>query len=120
MGVIRIKRIYDLFAETDGTRVLVDRIWPRGVSKDAAKLDLWMKDVAPSTELRRWFGHDPSRFKTFAARYRKELRAHPDAVRKLREITSRGDVTMLYAARDREVNHAVVLAQILRTQSRDD
>ena len=114
MGVIRIKRIYEIPASTDGKRVLVDRIWPRGVSKDTAKLDLWLKAIAPSTSLRKWFGHDPSRFDEFRKRYRDELKANTDAMAQLCGMTARGDITLLYAAHDEHVNHAVVLADYLR------
>ena len=112
MGVIRIKRIYDAPAGTDGKRVLVDRIWPRGVSKEAAKLDLWLKDIAPSTELRKWFDHDSARFEEFRDRYRKELNANEDAVGELRDLVGQADVTLLYAAHDNQVNHAIVLVEL--------
>lgn len=114
MGMIRIKRIYEPAAPTDGERVLVDRIWPRGVSKDAAKLDFWLKEIAPTTSLRKWFGHDPSRFDEFRERYCDELGSNTDAVSELRRIAARGDVTLLYAAHDEHVNHAVVLADYIK------
>jgi len=113
MGFIRIKRIYDAPASVDGKRVLVDRIWPRGVSKESAKLDLWLKDIAPSPELRKWFGHDPARFDEFRDRYRNELERNPDAVDELRHLAGKDDVTLLYAARDKEMNHAIVLGELL-------
>jgi uncharacterized protein YeaO (DUF488 family) len=110
---LNIKRIYDEPAADDGYRVLVDRLWPRGVSKEKARLDVWLKDVAPTPELRTWFGHEPERFKEFAARYQEELRANP-AVGQLREIIKRHEhVTLLYAAHDPEINHAVVLRDYL-------
>ena len=113
MGAIRIKRIYEPPAPSDGKRVLVDRIWPRGVSKDAAKLDLWLKAIAPTTALRKWFGHEPSRFDAFRQRYCDELKANTDAVAELRRIATRSDVTLLYAAHNEHVNHAMVLAEYL-------
>lgn len=118
MGSLHVKRIYDAPENNDGRRVLVDRIWPRGVSKASAKVDLWLKDIAPSTELRRWFGHDPERFKEFRSRYGKELAANPDTVSELRHLADQVDVTLLYAAHDREVNHAIVLADYLRSISK--
>ncbi|MGH6782577.1 MAG: DUF488 domain-containing protein [Sphingomonadaceae bacterium] len=110
---IRIKRIYEAAAKADGQRVLVDRIWPRGVSREAADLTLWLKEIAPSTELRKWFGHDPARWDEFRHRYRAELDANPDAVRRLRELAAKGDVTLLYGARDTAHNQAVALAGYL-------
>jgi uncharacterized protein YeaO (DUF488 family) len=106
-----IKRIYAPPAPADGYRVLVDRLWPRGVSKEAAELDLWLKDVAPSTELRTWFNHEAPRFVEFTAKYRAEL-DHNDAVEQLRALEPRA-VTLLYGARDPEVNHARVLLDYL-------
>ncbi len=114
MGTVRIERIYAEPTPEDGFRVLVDRLWPRGVSKERADLDLWLKDVGPSTELRTWFGHDPARFAEFAERYRAELADSP-AFAELRDLCRTHDViTLLYAARDTEHNEAVVLADILR------
>lgn len=110
---VRIKRIYDGTSKGDGYRVLVDRLWPRGVSKEKAALDLWLKDVAPSPSLRTWFGHEPERFEEFAAKYVQELDKNP-AANELRDIIKRHDaVTLLYAARDPKVNHAVVLKDYL-------
>ncbi len=111
---IATKRIYDPPADEDGTRVLVDRLWPRGVRKADAAVDHWLRGVAPTPDLRRWFGHDPARFDTFATRYRAELDAKPDAVAELTELAAAGPVTLLYAARDRDCNHARVLADYLR------
>lgn len=108
-----IKRVYDEPERLDGFRVLVDRIWPRGLSKDSAHLDDWVKDAAPSGELRAWFGHDPARFDEFAARYRNELATNP-AVEVLRDLVrSHRKVTLLYGARDTEHNQAVVLRDYL-------
>lgn len=111
---VRIKRIYDEPAGGDGCRVLVDRLWPRGVSKEKAALDVWLKDVAPSPELRTWFGHEPERFEEFSARYKSELDGNP-AVGELRGLMKEhSSVTLLYAARDTKVNHAAVLAEYLK------
>jgi uncharacterized protein YeaO (DUF488 family) len=112
MGVskqVRIKRVYDDAADSDGTRVLVDRIWPRGLTKERAAVDVWLKEIAPSTELRKWFGHDPVRWKEFQARFRKELDRNTDAVAQLRDVIERGPVTLLYGARDEAHNDAVAL-----------
>jgi uncharacterized protein YeaO (DUF488 family) len=111
---IRVKRIYDPAERGDGYRILVDRIWPRGVSREDAKLDEWAKDLAPSAELRQWFGHDPERFAEFSDRYRAELRERSEEIRRLRALACGGPVTILYAARDREHNNAVVLAELVR------
>jgi uncharacterized protein YeaO (DUF488 family) len=109
---ISLKRAYEPPAETDGMRVLVDRLWPRGVTKSKAKIDLWVKDVAPSTELRKWFGHDPEKWPEFQKRYRAELKGNP-ALSELREQSRRGNITLVYAARDELHNDAVVLKQVL-------
>ena len=111
---IEIKRIYDPAEPTDGYRVLIDRVWPRGVSRDRAKLDEWARDLAPSDELRRWFGHDPERFDEFRARYRDELKPQRKKLDELRRRAGRGTVTILYGARDRKHNNAAVLAELLR------
>lgn len=110
---VRIKRIYEPVSDDDGTRVLVDRLWPRGVRKDEAAVDHWLKGVAPSPELRKWFAHDPARFDEFAAAYRDELDRAPEAVGELFALARAGDVTLLYGARDPECNHARVLAAYL-------
>ncbi len=109
MPAVRTKRIYDPPESDDGLRVLVDRLWPRGVSKAEARLDLWQKDVAPSTALRKWFDHRPDRWAEFERRYRLELQ-DASAVRDLVVLAQKGPVTLLYGARDREHNEAVVLA----------
>lgn len=118
MGRIRLKRIYEPPSKDDGRRILVDRIWPRGVRRDAAALDLWLKDIAPSAELRKWFGHDPSRFADFRDRYRRELEANPEAVDRLCSLGRQGDVTLLYAAHDEHINHAVVLVEYIGERGR--
>ncbi|WP_150295473.1 DUF488 domain-containing protein [Sphingobium estronivorans] len=113
-GTFDIKRIYARPSDADGQRVLVDRIWPRGVSREDAALNLWLKEIAPSTNLRKWFGHDPSRFEAFRHRYRQELDANPKALAELYALADHGHVTLLYAAHDEHVNHALVLAEYLK------
>ncbi|MGD9617249.1 MAG: DUF488 domain-containing protein [Alphaproteobacteria bacterium] len=110
---IRIKRAYDPPSPEDGVRVLVDRLWPRGLRKADAAIDRWLKNIAPSTELRRWFGHDPSRWDEFRRRYRHELSAHPELLCELRELARNGVVTLVYSARDEHHNDAVVLRDVL-------
>jgi uncharacterized protein YeaO (DUF488 family) len=109
----QIKRIYEPAKPSDGIRVLVDRLWPRGVRKVTAHLDYWMKDVAPSPRLRLWFGHRPERFAEFGKRYKKELNGNPELAQ-LRKLGRGALVTLLYGARDPEVNHALVLQSVLR------
>lgn len=111
--MIRLKRIYEPKAAADGFRVLVDRLWPRGIRKQDADIDLWLKDVAPSPELRRWFGHDPVRWAEFSRRYRAELRGKEEALAELREKAEGQTVTLLYGANDEEHNQAVVLREVL-------
>ncbi len=106
---IKIKRVYEQPEETDGRRVLVDRLWPRGLTKEKAAVDVWLKEVAPSTELRKWFGHDPEKWAEFKKRYHAELRKNTETVDRLREEVSGGTVTLLFGARDQEHNEAVVL-----------
>jgi uncharacterized protein YeaO (DUF488 family) len=113
---IRIKRAYAPASPADGVRVLVDRLWPRGVKKASAKFTFWMKDIAPSPRLRIWFGHKPERFKEFAGRYKKELTGNP-RVGELRRLARGRAVTLVYGARDPEINHAVVLQSVLRRRS---
>ncbi len=116
-GQVKLKRAYQPAAAGDGTRVLVDRLWPRGVSKDAAAVDLWLKDLAPSTELRKWFGHDPERWTAFQKRYAEEVRQHPELFRQLRQLARQGPVTLVYSAHDEEHNDAVVLRRLLLGRS---
>lgn len=111
---VRVKRIYDPLDPEDGYRVLIDHVWPRGVSHERARLDEWARELAPSDELRKWFDHRPSRFAGFRSRYRDELAAQSEPVDELRRRAASGRVTVLYAARDREHNNAVVLAELLR------
>jgi uncharacterized protein YeaO (DUF488 family) len=112
--MISIKRIYDKPTEQDGFRVLVDRLWPRGVSKDKAALDAWLKDVAPSPELRTWFGHEPERFTEFTVRYEAELENNPAVAELKHMLDDHLHVTLLYAAQDPSVNHAQVLLTFLQ------
>ena len=109
---VRIKRVYDEPAADDGERILVDRLWPRGISKEKAAFDEWMKEVAPTSELRKWFDHRPERWDEFKERYRAELQGNP-AVEALRARVAAGRVTLLYGSRNREFNHAAVLADFL-------
>ena len=110
---IRLKRIYAAPAREDGVRILVDRLWPRGVRKAAAALDEWAKEVAPSDALRKWYAHDPTRWNEFRRRYREELDAHGGAIERLRERARDGAITLLYAARDEAHCHALVLRDVL-------
>lgn len=114
---IRIKRVYEPPESGDGARFLVDRLWPRGVGKESLRLDGWLRELAPSDALRRWFGHDPSRWAEFRRRYRLELAGKPDALAELRAAAARGPVTLLYAARDPLHNQAVVLRELLLEDS---
>jgi uncharacterized protein YeaO (DUF488 family) len=112
--IIRLKRAYKPAAVEDGYRVLVERLWPRGIAKERARVDLWLKDAGASTALRRWFGHDPERWEEFRLRYFNELRERPDVLRELRKILRTHPlVTFLYAARDEEHNNAVALREFL-------
>lgn len=114
MREVRIKRAYEAPAADDGLRVLVDRLWPRGLKREGAAIDRWLKEAAPSPALRRWFGHDPARWSEFRQRYAAELAADPGNLAVLRDLMrGRGRLTLLYAARDTERNHAVVLRDVL-------
>lgn len=110
---VKLKRAYESPSEDDGARVLVDRLWPRGVRKSDAAIDRWVKELAPSTELRKWFGHDPERWDEFRRRYLAEIREHRQEFEALRTLTQEGPVTLVYAARDETHNDAVVLREIL-------
>ena len=112
-GRIRLKRVYDPAEPDDGLRVLVDRLWPRGLRKAEARIDLWLKDIAPSNELRRWFGHDPARWEAFRQNYREELRDRADLLRTIEDARREGPVTLLFAAQDKDHNNAVVLKGVL-------
>jgi uncharacterized protein YeaO (DUF488 family) len=111
---IAIKRVYEEPKESDGKRILVDRLWPRGLSKEKARIDVWLKEVAPSDALRKWFGHDPEKWVEFQKRYAEELRADPGTLARLKQEAGRGPVTLLYGAHDEAHNQAVVLGKILR------
>jgi uncharacterized protein YeaO (DUF488 family) len=116
--MIRLKRVYDEPSREDGMRILVDRLWPRGLTKARAAVDLWLKDVAPSTELRKWFSHDPGKWNQFQVRYRKELREKKDVLELLKQRSRKGTVTLVYGARDEEHNEALVLKKILEGRKR--
>ena len=111
--MLNVKRAYDPPSTGDGFRVLIERLWPRGVSKPKARLDLWLKDVAPSPGLRKWFGHDPAKWKEFRRRYWAELERNPQAVQMLRDRARRGTVTLVYGSKDTEHNAAVALKEYL-------
>jgi uncharacterized protein YeaO (DUF488 family) len=111
---VQLKRAYEPTARSDGYRVLIDRLWPRGVSRDEAHLDEWVPELAPSAKLRRWFGHDPTRFAEFQRRYEAELGVQKNKLQELRRRAHEGPLTLVYGARDTEHNDAVVLAEILR------
>lgn len=113
---IRLKRVYEGAEPADGLRVLVDRLWPRGLSRRRAAADLWLREAAPSNMLRRWFGHDPRRWKQFRLKYRAELAQQPDVLRTLNDLRRRTPITFLFAARDEARNNAVVLREILDNQ----
>ena len=110
---IRLKRAYDLPSAEDGTRILIDRLWPRGVRKSSAGIDRWLKDIAPSTALRKWFGHDPARWQEFRRRYAAEIDDHADQLAELRAAAREGPITLVFAARDELHNDAVVLRDAL-------
>lgn len=117
--MIQLKRAYEPVSPDDGCRVLVDRLWPRGVTKEQAGLDLWLKDAAPSTELRQWFGHDPARWVEFRQRYLAELHqlpGRPEAVAQLVQLAAQGPLTLVYGAREQAYNHAVLLRDVLLAQ----
>lgn len=116
-GKIAVKRVYEESAPEDGARFLVERLWPRGIKKESLRIDAWLKDVAPSDELRRWFKHDPAKWSEFRRRYFAELGSHPEAWRQLLELVRRGErVTLLYSARDREHNNAIALKEFLEAR----
>lgn len=110
---VRIKRVYESYEAGDGRRILIDRLWPRGLSKEKARIDVWLKEVAPSAELRQWFGHDPAKWPEFRKRYQAELKANPEAVKRLRDELKQGPATLVYGAKDESHNDAVVLRELL-------
>jgi uncharacterized protein YeaO (DUF488 family) len=110
---IKLKRVYEEPEKSDGTRILVDRLWPRGLTKEKAHLDLWLKEVAPSTELRKWFAHDPAKWPEFKTRYLAELKHNKEQVEILQQAIAKGPTTLLYGAKDQQRNEAVVLQHLL-------
>ena len=110
---VKLKRAYDLPSRSDGKRVLIDRLWPRGVKKTEAKIDEWMKDIAPSTKLRKWFGHEPARWPEFRRRYEAEVRDHPEQLERLRMLAREGPLTLVFSAHDEDHNDAVVLRELI-------
>jgi uncharacterized protein YeaO (DUF488 family) len=113
---VQLKRVYEKPSRKDGTRILVDRLWPRGLTKEEAAVKVWMKELAPSTELRKWFGHDPEKWKEFQSRYRKELKDKKELLDSLRKESQEHTVTLVYGSRDEEHNGAVVLKKVLEEQ----
>ncbi|SRR6185312_2200434 len=111
---LKIKRVYEKPEKEDGTRILVDRLWPRGLTKEKAAIDLWLKEIAPSTALRKWFSHDPAKWATFKQKYRQEVKENKDQVAILKEQLMRGVVTLVYGAKDEEHNEALVLKEWLQ------
>ncbi len=110
---MKTKRIYESAEKEDGCRILIDRLWPRGVSKENAKIDLWLKDIAPSDELRKWFGHDPKKWEEFKKKYAKELEDKQSLIKEIQEKAKKGTVTLIYSAKDTEHNNAIALKGIL-------
>ena len=117
MGEIQLSRVYDAGPRPEGAVFLVERLWPRGVRRDSLDIDAWLKDVAPSTELRRWFNHDVQKWAEFRHRYESELDAHPQAWQPLLDAAGKGDVVLLYSSRDREHNNAVALRDYLQARA---
>jgi uncharacterized protein YeaO (DUF488 family) len=111
---LAIKRVYEEPDKDDGTRILIDRLWPRGLSKEKAHVDLWLKEIAPSTELRKWFAHDPAKWTEFKTRYRAELKHNSEQLAVLKQAIAKGPVTLLYGAKDEQRNDAIVLQELLR------
>lgn len=113
---VQLKRAYESQSESDGYRVLVDRLWPRGVSKQDAKIDLWLKEIAPSNDLRKWFGHDPAKWDEFRKRYAQELDNSPEIVKQLSNLVEEQPVTLIYGAKNEQFNQAVALKEYLDTK----
>lgn len=111
--MIKIKRVYDTVSIDDGKRFLIVRLWPRGIKKEKAAIDEWLKDIAPSDELRKWFSHDPKKWPEFRSRYKKELKGKEEITEKLRKEGKRGKITLLFSAKDAEHNNAVVLKEVI-------
>jgi uncharacterized protein YeaO (DUF488 family) len=116
-AMIKLKRAYDRVSPTDGKRLLVERLWPRGLSKDKLKLDYWIREVAPTTELRKWFGHDPAKWRQFRTRYFRELDSQPESWRSIVSLARRGTVTLVYSSHDEEHNNAVALREYLQVKT---
>lgn len=111
---MKIKRVYEKPEKDDGYRILVDRLWPRGISKASAEIDEWIKEIAPSTELRKWFNHEPEKFSEFKKRYKEELKTQVAELKKIHEISQKKKITLLYSAKDTQYNQAVVLLEVLQ------
>lgn len=111
---MKIKRVYDKPEKDDGYRILVDRIWPRGISKATAEIDEWLKEIAPSTELRKWFNHEPEKYQEFKKRYKEELKTQNETLKKIHTLAKKKNVTLLYSAKDTQYNQAVVLLEVLQ------
>ena len=116
--MVTLKRAYDPVAPTDGKRLLVERLWPRGLAKDTLKLDGWIREVAPTTELRKWFGHDPAKWRQFRTRYFRELDSQPESWQPIVSLARRGTVTLVYSSHDEEHNNAVALREYLQLKTR--
>ena len=114
--MIQLKRAYEKPSRRDGVRILVDRLWPRGVSKDEARIALWLKDIVPSTALRKWFAHDPAKWHTFRRRYFNELKKHPEEIAEITRRADRGTVCLVFAAKDKEHSHALAVKQFLEAR----
>jgi len=118
--MIKIKRIYDTPAEDDGFRILVDRLWPRGLTKEKAKVDLWLKEIAPSDQLRKWYAHDPKKWVEFRKRYFNDLHAKRELVNQIVQKTKEGDVTLLYSSKEEKINNAVALKEYIAKKKKGD
>ena len=110
---VKLKRVYEQPDPSDGTRILVDRLWPRGLTKEKARVDLWLKEIAPSNDLRKWSSHDPAKWAEFKSRYQAELKQNPDHLAQLKQATSHGQATLLYSAKDEHYNQAILLRELL-------
>ncbi len=117
--MLKLKRIYEPASPDDGRRILVDRLWPRGISRETAHLDTWLKEIAPSDELRRWYGHEPGRWEEFRARYREELKGHDDQLGELCRLAHNETITLLFAAQDTEHSNAAVLKEWIESQIKE-
>jgi uncharacterized protein YeaO (DUF488 family) len=114
--MIKIKRVYDKIDESDALRILIDRLWPRGLSKEKVKIDLWLKDIAPNNDLRKWYAHDPKKWDEFKKKYFKELNSQKDPVDLIIQKSKRGNVTLLYSAKDKKFNNAAALKEYIETK----